>query len=149
TRLISIDTRPALRFTKTVVSPPQPAPLVIGAPTTYELQAFNDGPFSARLGIVDPLPSGVTYLAATGDGWECGVSTAPDPGAPDPDNPTLPLIDTVNCNRSDVTVAGADVPPVELSVLVTPAAATAVTNTATLCHLCGTPAQPTVDASAT
>src|SRR5262249_52120283 len=71
TRAIGIDDRPAIRLTKTVVAPPQPAPLVTGTDATYELKAFNDGPWSARLGLADTLPSGVTYLSAAGDGWDC------------------------------------------------------------------------------
>jgi uncharacterized repeat protein (TIGR01451 family) len=50
--------------------------LVPGSNTTYTLKVTNNGPgtLSGAMQIVDTLPSGLSYLGASGTGWVCGAN---------------------------------------------------------------------------
>ena len=53
-----------------------PDPVLTGGTLTYTLTVSNAGPdASGTLTVVDTLPSGVSYVSATGTGWSCVQST--------------------------------------------------------------------------
>jgi len=52
-----------------------PDPVRIGTGFTYTLAVANDGPTAATaVSVVDVLPSGATFVSASGAGWACGAS---------------------------------------------------------------------------
>ncbi len=63
-----------LGLVKTLISPK----LVSGSDATYSLAVTDLGPSPTRstLDVVDTLPAGLTYVAATGPGWTCSASGA-------------------------------------------------------------------------
>ncbi|TAA44076.1 DUF11 domain-containing protein [Pseudoxanthomonas winnipegensis] len=81
----------------------------------YTLTPSNTGtaPTSGAISVVDTLPSGLTYVSATGAGWACS-STAP----------------TVTCTSTDAIANGASGNPITLTVAVTSGTTGSVTNTA-------------------
>ncbi len=84
---------------------------------TYTMTATNSGgsPTSGTVTLSDTVPTGLTPTAASGTGWNCGITGA-----------------MVNCTRSDALAAAASYPPVTLTVDVAPNAPPSVTNTATI-----------------
>ncbi|CAB4695702.1 unannotated protein [freshwater metagenome] len=88
--------------------------LVRGATTTYHLDVSNVG--SARtqgtVTVTDALPSGLTYVSATGSGWTCTQAAG-----------------VVSCTRSDTLAPGAAYPTIDLVATVTDDAAATVANT--------------------
>ena len=50
--------------------------LQVGSDATYTLSVVNLGPTNDPnpVRVVDTLPTGLTYVSATGEGWTCGVS---------------------------------------------------------------------------
>lgn len=84
---------------------------------TYTIGVTNNGP-SATTGsitVTDTLPTGVTYVSATGTGWSCSFSTP-----------------TVTCTRSSVLGSGASAGNITLTVTPGNAAYPSFTNTATV-----------------
>jgi uncharacterized repeat protein (TIGR01451 family) len=90
--------------------------LVVGSPVTYLLQAANvgSGPTTGDLTLLDPLPNGLTYVSADGEGWNCGADGQ-----------------LVTCVFSGVLGPG-ETTAVTLTTLVGPAAAPSVLNAASV-----------------
>ncbi|WGL52235.1 hypothetical protein P5P86_00030 [Nocardioides sp. BP30] len=65
---LEVDPRADLSLVKT-----HTGPLVVGEETHYTLTVHNAGPTDApdTVTVTDPLPAGLTYVAATGPGWSC------------------------------------------------------------------------------
>ena len=86
----------------------------VGTPTSYSIVVKNSGstPTTGLVTMTDVQPSGLSFAGAAGTGWSCSGTT------------------TVQCTRSDALAAGASYPAITLNV--TPSAAGAVTNTATV-----------------
>lgn len=100
-----------------------------GDPFQYALVVTNSGPSDAAGPVIvtDPLPSGLTYLSATGTGWLC---VNPSGTPPDPQ--------LVTCTLSDGLAAGQTAPDITLNVTVDPdAGPSTIVNTATVSS--GTP----------
>jgi uncharacterized repeat protein (TIGR01451 family) len=89
----------------------------VGANGYYLLNVTNNGPNAASgtITVTDTLPTGLTYVSATGTGWSCGNAGQ-----------------TVTCTRSDSLASGASAPDITLIVSVGAAAYPSVTNTATV-----------------
>jgi uncharacterized repeat protein (TIGR01451 family) len=52
-----------------------PDPVLGGAPVTYTIDVFNNGPGTANnVEVSDPLPPGMSYVDGIGDGWSCGLA---------------------------------------------------------------------------
>lgn len=86
-----------------------PDPVVAGEAVTWNLQARNDGPSTARNAIVSlTLPAGISITSiSTADGGSCSTGTPGDPGDP------------AVCGLDDL--APADVDVVTVAALVDPA----------------------------
>ncbi|MFZ5815172.1 MAG: beta strand repeat-containing protein [Bacillota bacterium] len=78
-------------------------PMVTGLNELYTITVSNTGlgPTDAPVTVTDTLPTGLTPLALTGDGWSCDLAT-------------------LTCTRSDALAPGAAYPPIYLTVEVTP-----------------------------
>lgn len=89
-----------------------------GAPGSYTIVPKNIGGASSAgpVTISDTLPTGVTYVSATGSSWSCNS----------------PPSSTVSCTASTLIGAGASGPPITLNVNVDPAAPTSISDTATV-----------------
>jgi uncharacterized repeat protein (TIGR01451 family) len=85
---------------------------------TYTITIMNAGNTATGAGnsvtVTDSLPAGLNATAFVGTGWTCNA---------------LPAL---SCTRSDSLAAGAGYPPLTLTVDVTAASPTTVTNTATV-----------------
>lgn len=69
-----------------------PSPALSGQTATFTLTPRNNGPFSAStLTVTDTLPSGFTYVSASGTGWVCGEAAG-----------------TVTCTRATYAVGATD-----------------------------------------
>ena len=81
----------------------------------YTIIASNvgGGPTSGTVTVVDTLPNGMTGAAMSGTGWSC-------------------TLNTLTCTRSDALAAATSYPPITLTVNVSDAISTQVTNTATV-----------------
>ncbi|MGB7979201.1 MAG: isopeptide-forming domain-containing fimbrial protein [Candidatus Nanopelagicales bacterium] len=88
----------------------------VGAQGTYTLTVTNNGPTSdpGPQTITDTLPTGLTYVSATGTDWTCDAAGQ-----------------VLTCTRSADLAVGART-EIELAMLVGPAAAPSVVNTATV-----------------
>lgn len=92
----------------------------IGDPLEFTLQVANAGLSTARgVTVSDPLPTGLEYVSATGEGWTCSVASAD--GA-----------QTVGCALDDPLASGASAPPITVTVTVLPSAYPGVGNTASV-----------------
>ena len=51
-------------------------PISVGHQATYRLEVVNHGPTAdpGPVRVSDPLPEGLTFVSATGDGWECSAA---------------------------------------------------------------------------
>lgn len=49
---------------------------IAGGEMQYELTVTNDGPSAAPAMIADALPSGMSLVSISGDGWDCSASNA-------------------------------------------------------------------------
>jgi len=90
----------------------------VGSTAIYILTVSNLGPASTAgaVTVIDPLPSGLTFVSASGSGWSCSASGQ-----------------TVSCSTSGSIAAGSNA-TVSLTVGVGSAAYPTVTNTATLSY---------------
>lgn len=100
-----------------IVKSVSPTALVAGQTATYTLRVANAGPGSAESVVAtDSIPTGLTLISATGNGWSC-AETAP----------------TVRCNLPSLA-AGASAAPITITVAVDEEASASgsVRNTATV-----------------
>ena len=106
-----------LSITKTVVGA---ATVTAGNDLAYDLSVTNAGPTSdpGPVVVTDALPSGLTFVSATGPGWACTVAATP-PGR-----------QTVTCTRAGVFAVGGT-SAITLTTQVT-ADVASVVNTATV-----------------
>jgi uncharacterized repeat protein (TIGR01451 family) len=89
----------------------------VGANGIYTLSVRNNGPNNATgtITVTDTLPTGLTYVSASGAGWTCGA-----------------VGQTVTCARPGPLVNGASAPDIALTVAVGAAASPSVSNSATV-----------------
>ncbi|MFD6987091.1 hypothetical protein ACFWAX_41550, partial [Streptomyces sp. NPDC059956] len=86
-----------------------------GGTGTYAIDVANTanaGPTTGTVTVADTLPAGLTPTAASGTGWNCGISGQ-----------------TVTCTRSDALAAGASYPTINVTTNVTTSAPCTFTNT--------------------
>jgi uncharacterized repeat protein (TIGR01451 family) len=90
---------------------------VRGSTGSYSVTVSNIGPVasSGLVTVSDTLPAGLTPSTAIGTGWTCGI-----------------VAQTVTCTRSDALGAGASYPVITITVAVSQAATSPLTNTATV-----------------
>jgi uncharacterized repeat protein (TIGR01451 family) len=88
-----------------------------GSTGSYTLTVSNAGgaATSGTVTVTDTLPTGLSYVVATGTGWTCGAAGQ-----------------VVTCTRSDALAVGASYPAITLVANVLQTAASSVTNTATV-----------------
>ncbi len=84
---------------------------------TYTITVSNVGTAATTgaLTVTDNLPTGLTYVSATGTGWSCSAAGA-----------------LVTCTNATTLGVGATAPPITLTVAVGSAAVPSVTNVATV-----------------
>jgi uncharacterized repeat protein (TIGR01451 family) len=89
----------------------------VGTNGVYTLNITNNGPSAATgtITVTDTLPTGLTYVSASGTGWTCGA-----------------VGQTVTCTRAGPLTNGATAPAVTLTASVGAAAYPGITNTATV-----------------
>lgn len=92
----------------------------VGTNGTYTLRVSNASgvaldPEVNTVTITDTLPAGLTFVSGVGTGWACSA-----------------VGQTVTCTHAPPLAPGASFPDVTLTVAVSPTAAPAVTNTATV-----------------
>ncbi len=88
----------------------------IGDPFQFTLTVTNDGPSTARhVHIDDPLPAGLTLIAAEGTGWTCTATG-----------------NATTCDLTDALPSGATANPIAITATPTSQAYPTVTNTATV-----------------
>ncbi len=87
-----------------------------GSAGTYTLSVSNDASASDEVGtitVTDTLPTGISFVSATGAGWTCGA-----------------VIQDVTCTHPGPLAAGNSLPNITLNVLAGSAAVPSVINTA-------------------
>ena len=86
-----------------------------GQTGVYTITGLNGGggATSGTVTVTDTLPIGFSAAAMSGSGWNCNINT-------------------VTCTRADVLAAGANYPPITLTVNVSDLTSSMVTNTATI-----------------
>lgn len=92
-----------------------PSEFVRGETGEFTLTAVNPGAAATSEAVIvtDTIPAGLQPVSASGAGWNCGIAGQ-----------------TVTCMRGDSLAAGAGYPPITVSVNVTTAAPSTVTNIA-------------------
>ncbi len=89
------------------------SPFVVGQQATYTLAVRNNGPGAEPSPVVtDNLPSGLTFVSASGDGWTC-----------------TSVGSSVSCRSTSAVAANGVLPVITLTVLVGAEAVPSVTNT--------------------
>ncbi|MFN8582294.1 MAG: hypothetical protein U0163_15140, partial [Gemmatimonadaceae bacterium] len=90
---------------------------VRGQQATYSLTVSNVGsaPSSGTITVTDVLPTGLSFVSATGSGWSCSAAAS-----------------TVTCTSAGPVAAGGALPSVTLTLDVASTAPSTVTNTATV-----------------
>ncbi|MGH9922522.1 MAG: DUF11 domain-containing protein, partial [Nitrososphaerales archaeon] len=84
-----VETSADLTITKT--DDPDPVTAGSGNQLTYTIQVINNGPSVAtNVEVIDTLPAGVTFVSATGTGWDCNESGGVVTCTPTPDG-SLPV----------------------------------------------------------
>lgn len=92
---------------------------------TYTINVTNNGPSSAANPmVIDTLPTGLSYVSASGTGWQCTY---------------VGSTNTVTCLQAAPLLAGASTQPLTLTVGVSAAAYPSVTNTASVSSTTGDP----------
>ncbi|AMM18957.1 hypothetical protein AX769_00905 [Frondihabitans sp. PAMC 28766] len=88
-----------------------------GSTATWQIGVSNLGPSTSRAGITvtDPIPSGVSEVAASGPDWACTVASS-----------------TVTCTLTGDLAAGTPAPPILLTGTVASSFTGTVSNTATV-----------------
>jgi uncharacterized protein (TIGR03437 family) len=106
----SVQPAPVLSVSKSV----SPDPLVAGSSATYAVTVKNvgDASTSGAILVADTLPSGLTYMSASGTGWTCSYSSP-----------------VVSCATSAILAAGAS-SQLAINVNVNSNAPATLTNTA-------------------
>src|SRR4029079_6794172 len=90
-------------------------PVATGGTLTYTIGVSNAGPNDASaVKVVDTLPSGVTFVSATGTNWVCNNSSG-----------------TVTCNRTGGNLAPGAAPNITI-VVTAPSTPGSITNSATV-----------------
>jgi uncharacterized repeat protein (TIGR01451 family) len=86
---------------------------------TYTLTVSNAGPSAASgtTTVTDTLPTGLSFVSASGTGWTCGA-----------------VGQVVTCTSATGIASGASLPPIALDVAVAANAPVSVTNTATVAN---------------
>ncbi len=89
----------------------------IGTNATYNIVVNNAGPNiePGNIVVTDTLPTGLTFVSATGSGWSCSNSGQ-----------------NVTCTRTGNLAVGASTSNITLTVAVTAAAGSSVSNTASV-----------------
>lgn len=89
----------------------------VGQNATYSLTVKNNGPQSASgtITVTDTLPTGLTYVSASGTGWACGAAGA-----------------VVTCTNAGPVASGVTMNVITLTVAVAAGAVPSVTNTASV-----------------
>ena len=89
----------------------------VGQNGIYTIAVQNNGPNiePGNIVVTDTLPSGLSYISATGSGWNCSASGQ-----------------TVTCTRAGNLGVGTSTANITLSVAISSSAAPSVTNTATV-----------------
>lgn len=89
----------------------------VGQNGIYTLSVTNNGPSTepGAITVTDTLPTGLSYVSATGTGWSCGA-----------------VGQDVTCTHAGPLNTGASLPDITLTVGVAAAAAPSVTNTASV-----------------
>jgi len=88
-------------------------PVNTGAALSYTLTVSNDGPQTANnMQVVDTLPSGVSFVGASGTDWSCNENSG-----------------TVTCELASLVVGAAN--PITITVMA-PSTAGDITNQATV-----------------
>jgi uncharacterized repeat protein (TIGR01451 family)/fimbrial isopeptide formation D2 family protein len=114
----TVNTKADLQIVKTLTAPQ----LVAGQPVTYSMAVTNLGPSisAGPFAVQDVLPTGVTFVSASGDGWVC------DPIAPGAVGATL------TCTHADPLALGDSASAIALTVGIPSSQTGAVTNTAAI-----------------
>src|SRR4029079_16127214 len=90
-------------------------PVATGGTLTYTIGVSNAGPNDASaVKVVDTLPSGVTFVSATGTNWNCNNSSG-----------------TVTCNRTGGNLAPGTAPNITITVTA-PTTPGSIPNSATV-----------------
>jgi len=96
--------------------------VIAGANVTYRMTVTNNGPSTSLadvttpIAVTDTLPSGLTFVSATGAGWTCGavgqvvLCTNPNPIAVGASAPTIDLVANVALGASSITNTAAVAP---------------------------------------
>ena len=91
--------------------------LAYGNNATWTLTATNNGPATSAgtTSVTDTLPTGVTYVSASGSGWSCSATGQ-----------------TVTCNSTGTIASGANYPSISLTAFIGASAASPLANTASV-----------------
>jgi uncharacterized repeat protein (TIGR01451 family)/LPXTG-motif cell wall-anchored protein len=91
--------------------------IVAGQDATYTLDVVNNGPSVSRgpITVVDDLPTGTTFVSASGSGWVC-----------------TPAVGSVSCERADDLAPGQAAPQITVVISVPSSQTAVVENTATV-----------------
>jgi uncharacterized repeat protein (TIGR01451 family) len=109
TQATTVTPKADLQITKS----DSPDPVRAAESLTYTLAVSNAGPSTATsVSVVDPLPTGTSYVSASGTGWSCGVSSG-----------------TVTCTRASLAVGAA--PNIQIQITA-PNEGGQISNTATV-----------------
>jgi uncharacterized repeat protein (TIGR01451 family) len=109
-----------------------PATFTAGSNGTYTLKVHNAGPSVAAgpLTITDPLPTGTSFVSASGTGWTCQPTLPPMvENSPSPPSPTG---SSITCTNPQSLPVGANAPTLNVTVLVSADATGTLINTATV-----------------
>jgi uncharacterized repeat protein (TIGR01451 family) len=103
----SVTPAPVLSITKTHIGN-----FNQGGTGAYTITVSNTGtgPTSGTVSVADNIPSGLTPVTLSGTGWTCSIGV------------------TVGCSRSDALAGGSSYPAITLTVVVSTAAPSTVTN---------------------
>jgi uncharacterized repeat protein (TIGR01451 family)/LPXTG-motif cell wall-anchored protein len=91
--------------------------VVAGQDVTYTLDVVNNGPSVSRgpITVVDTLPTGTTFVSASGTGWTC-----------------TPAVGSVSCERAADLAPGQAAPQITVVVSIPSSQTTTVVNSATV-----------------
>ncbi|MDT7571339.1 MAG: hypothetical protein QOE05_1513, partial [Actinomycetota bacterium] len=112
TRTVTVSGRPDLTIAKS-----HTGNFTSGTQGSYKISVANggNGPTTGTTTVTDTLPTGLSYVSASGSGWTCAGPAG-----------------VVTCTRTAAINAGSTAPDITLTVGVADAARPAVTNTASV-----------------